>query len=97
MRIDVPAFSVGLPTRLSQINSSRLLSPPPKRVTEVISNLRGQYGGLELYNVYLVKADQQARLPVKDVRTLYEPLVEKELKIPLTPKRRERRIRLAKI
>ncbi len=97
LRIDMPAFNIGLPTRLSQINSSRLLDPPPSRVTDVLGNLQGQYGGLELYNVYLVKADQQARLPMQDVRTLYEPLIEKELKIPLTPKRRDRRIRLAKI
>ncbi|MFX1318480.1 MAG: DNA double-strand break repair nuclease NurA [Promethearchaeota archaeon] len=97
MRIDMPAFNVGLPTRLSQITSSRLLDPPPTRVTDVLGILLGQYGGLELYNVYLVKADQQARLPMQDVRTLYEPLIEKELKIPLIPKRRDRRIRLAKI
>ncbi len=95
MRIDMPAFSVGLPTRISQISSSRLLDPPPNRVTEVLGTLRGEYGGLELYNVYLVKADQEARLPMTDVRTLYEPLVEKELKIPLTPKRRDRRVRRA--
>jgi hypothetical protein len=97
LRIDMPAFSAGLPTRLSQITSTRLLDPPPTRVTEVLSNLRGEYGGLELYNVYLVKADQQARLPMNDVRTLYEPLIEKELKIPLIPKRRDRRIRRVRI
>jgi hypothetical protein len=95
MRIDMPAFSVGLPTRISQLSSSRLLDPPPDRVTEVLSTLRGEYGGLELYNVYLVKADQEARLPMRDVRTLYEPLIEKELKIPLILKRRERRVRRA--
>jgi hypothetical protein len=93
MRIDMPAFSAGLPTRISQLSSSRLLNPPPARVTEVLSTLRGEYGGLELYNVYLVKADHEARLPMRDVRTLYEPLIEKELKIPLIPKRRERRFR----
>ena len=95
MRIDMPAFSAGLPTRISQLSSSRLLDPPPARVTEVLSTLRGEYGGLELYNVYLVKADQEARLPMRDVRTLYEPLIEKELRIPLIPKRRERRVRRA--
>ena len=93
MRIDMPAFSAGLPTRIQQVSSSRLLDPPPSKVLEVLGTLRGQYGGLELYNVYLVQADQEARLPMSDVRTLYEPLVEKELKIPLIPKRRERRFR----
>ncbi|MFW9935347.1 MAG: DNA double-strand break repair nuclease NurA [Candidatus Thorarchaeota archaeon] len=95
LRIDLPAFSAGLPTRISQISSSRLLDPPPARVTEILRILRGEYGGLELYNAYLVKADQEARLPTSDVRTLYEPLIEKELKIPLIPKRRERRVRRA--
>jgi hypothetical protein len=95
MRIDMPAFSAGLPTRISQMSSSRLLDPPPTRVNEVLGTLRGEYGGLELYNVYLVKADQEARLPMSDVRKLYEPLIEKELKIPLTLKRRERRVRHA--
>ncbi len=95
MRIDMPAFNAGLPTRISQISVSRLLDPPPPRVTRVLGTLRGEYGGRELYNVYLVKADQEARLPMSDVRTLYEPLVEKELKILLTPKRRDRRIRHA--
>jgi hypothetical protein len=77
------------------MSSSRLLDPPPTRVNEVLGTLRGEYGGLELYNVYLVKADQEARLPMSDVRKLYEPLIEKELKIPLTLKRRERRVRHA--
>ncbi|MFX1510463.1 MAG: DNA double-strand break repair nuclease NurA [Promethearchaeota archaeon] len=95
MRIDMPAFSAGLPTRISQIAASRLLDPPPARVKEVLGTLRGEYGGLELYNVYLVKADQEARLPMSDVRKLYEPLIEKELKIPLILKRRERRVRHA--
>jgi hypothetical protein len=95
MRIDMPAFSAGLPTRISQITSSRLLDPPPPRITEVLRTLRGEYGGPDLYNVYLVAADQEARLPMRDVRTLYEPLIEKELKIPLIPKRRDRRIRIA--
>lgn len=93
MRIDMPAFSAGLPTRISEISSSRLLSPPPRRVTEVLQILQGEYGGPELYNVFLVRADQDARLPVGDVATLYEPLVEKELKIPLIPRRRDRRAR----
>jgi len=95
MRIDMPAFSAGLPTRISQLSTSRLLDPPPARIAEVLGILRSEYGGLELYNVYLVKADQEARLPMSDVRTLYEPLIEKELKIPLIPKRRERRVRHA--
>ncbi|MFX1576758.1 MAG: DNA double-strand break repair nuclease NurA [Promethearchaeota archaeon] len=95
LRIDLPAFNAGLPTRISQISSSRLLDPPPARVIEILRILRGEYGGLELYNAYLVNADQEARLPTRDVRTLYEPLIEKELKIPLIPKRRERRVRRA--
>lgn len=92
MRIDMPAFNAGLPTRISQISASRMLDPPPQRVTDVLKLLRGEYGGPELYNVFLVRADQEARLPMSDVTTLYEPLVEKELKIPLVPKRRDRRI-----
>ncbi|MFX0168880.1 MAG: DNA double-strand break repair nuclease NurA [Candidatus Hodarchaeota archaeon] len=92
LRVDVPAFSVGLPTRLSQVSSSRMLDPTPQRVIDILEILRSEYGGRELYNVYLVRADQEARLPIKDVTTLYEPLVEKELKIPLVPRRRDRRI-----
>ena len=95
MRIDMPAFSAGLPTRISQISAARMLDPTPQRVTEVLQLLQGEYGGPELYNVFLVRADQEARLPMSDVTTLYEPLVEKELKIPLVPKRRDRRIRYA--
>jgi hypothetical protein len=95
MRIDMPAFSVGLPTRLSQMSVSRMLDPPPSRVQTILQTLLGEYGGPELYNVFLVHADREARLPLKDVTTLYEPLVEKELKISLTPRRRERRLRYA--
>ena len=93
MRIDMPAFSVGLPTRLSQVSASRMLDPPPKRVLSILQTLLGEYGGPELYNVFLVHADREARLPIKDVTTLYEPLIEKELKISLIPRRRERRLR----
>jgi hypothetical protein len=95
LRIDVPAFSIGLPTRLSQISSSRMLSPPPQKILDILETVRGEYGGPELYNVYLVRADQEARLPVNDVTTLYEPLVEKELKLSLIPRRRDRRVRHA--
>ncbi len=93
IRIDMPAFNAGLPTRISEITASRLLDPSPSRVIEVLETLRGEYGGPELYNVYLVRADQEARLPDSDVTTLYEPLVEKELKLSLTLKRRDRRTR----
>ena len=89
----MPAFSVGLPTRLSQVSASRMLDPPPSRVQTILQTLLGEYGGPELYNVFLVHADREARLPLKDVTTLYEPLVEKELKISLIPRRRERRLR----
>jgi hypothetical protein len=95
LRVDMPAFSIGLPTRLSQVSSSRMLSPPPQKVLDILQTVRGQYGGPELYNVYLVRADQEARLPVNDVTTLYEPLVEKELKLSLIPRRRDRRFRYA--
>ncbi len=93
MRIDMPAFNVGIPTRLSQVSASRMLDPPPSRVQTILETLLGEYGGPELYNVFLVHADREARLPLKDVTTLYEPLVEKELKISLIPRRRERRLR----
>ena len=93
LRIDVPAFNVGLPTRLSQISASRILKPSPQKVLDILGIVRGEYGGPELYNVYLIRADQEARLPMNDVTTLYEPLVEKELKLSLIPRRRDRRVR----
>jgi hypothetical protein len=93
LRIDLPAFNVGLSTRVSEISQTRLLDPPPRRIEEVLQILQTEYGGPDLYNVYLVRADQEARLPVSDVATLYEPLVEKELKIQLISTRRNRRIR----
>lgn len=93
LRIDLPAFNAGLPTRVTDLSESRLLDPPPKRVEEVLQMLQASYGGQDLYNVYLVRVDQEARLPKSDVTSLYEPLVEKELKTPLILKRRDRRVR----
>ncbi len=92
IRVDMPAFNVGLPTRISELSSSKMLNPPPERIIKVLQILQSQYGGPELYNAYLTRADKEARFPISDVKTLYEPLIEKELKMPLIPRRRERRI-----
>jgi len=93
MRVDVPAFCLGRDTRVSDLKASRLLDPPPDEMEQLLQLLSGCYGGPDLYNVWLVKADQEARLPERDVRSLYEPLVERELRITLRPTRRERRVR----
>lgn len=93
LRVDVPAYNIGLPTRVSDISESRRLDPLPNRMEDVLQLLQAQYGGLDQYNVWLIRADQEARLPTRDVTTLYEPLVEKELKTSLTPTRRNRRAR----
>jgi len=93
MRVEVPAFCLGRKTRVSDLSASRILNPPPRGMNELLQMLRESYGGPDLYNVWLVKADQEARLPERDVRALYEPLVERELKITLRPTRRERRVR----
>ena len=96
LRLDVPAYNVGLPTTLSELSQSQRLDPPPARVEDILRFLRTGYGGPDLYNVWLVHADQEARLPESDFTTLYEPLVEKELKLPLVPTRRNRRARYAR-
>jgi len=96
LRVDVPAYNVGLPTTLSELSESQRLDPPPVRVEDILQFLRTGYGGPDLYNVWLVRADQEARLPESDFTTLYEPLVEKELKLPLVPTRRNRRARYAR-
>jgi hypothetical protein len=96
LRVDVPAYNVGLPTTLSELSESQRLDPPPVRVEDILRFLRTGYGGPDLYNVWLVRADQEARLPESDFTTLYEPLVEKELKLPLVPTRRNRRARYAR-
>ncbi|MFX1563666.1 MAG: DNA double-strand break repair nuclease NurA [Promethearchaeota archaeon] len=93
LRVDVPAYIIGLPTRVSDISESRKLDPLPERIEDVLQLLQSEYGGLDQYNVWLVRADQEARLPTRDVTTLYEPLVEKELKVQLKPTRRNRRAR----
>jgi hypothetical protein len=93
LRVDVPGYNVGLPTTLSELSQSQRLDPPPARVEEILQFLQTGYGGADLYNVWLVRADQEARLPETDFTTLYEPLVEKELKLPLRPTRRNRRAR----
>lgn len=96
LRVDVPAYNVGLPTTLSELSESQRLDPPPARIEDILQFLGTGYGGPDLYNVWLVRADQEARLPETDFTTLYEPLVEKELKLALVPTRRNRRARYAR-
>jgi hypothetical protein len=96
LRVDVPAYNVGLPTTLSELSESRRLDPPPARIEDILQFLRTGYGGPDLYNVWLVRAHQEAQLPETDFATLYEPLVEKELKLQLVPTRRNRRARQAR-
>ncbi len=95
LRIDVPASTIGLPDRLIDLKEPKRLDPPPEKLMQALALLQAEYGGLDLYNVWLVQADQEARLPVRDVTNLYEPLIEKELRISLSPLRRDRRIRRA--
>ncbi|MFX1562376.1 MAG: DNA double-strand break repair nuclease NurA [Promethearchaeota archaeon] len=95
LRVDLPAFNIGLPTRVSEISESRRLDPLPDRLGGVLQLLQAEYGGLDQYNVWLVRADQEARLPTRDVTTLYEPLIEKELKTQLALTRRNRRAKYA--
>lgn len=96
LRVDVPAYNVGLPTTLTELPESQRLDPPPARVEEILQFLQMGYGGPDLYNVWLVRADEEARFPESDFTTLYEPLVEKELRLPLVPTRRNRRARYAR-
>jgi hypothetical protein len=91
MRIDLPAFNVGLPQRVSEISKSTRLKPIPQRIETILQILQSDYGGQDLYNVWLVHADKEARLPERDVTSLYEPLIQKELKIQLIPTRGDRR------
>ena len=95
LRIDIPASTIGLPDRLIDLKEPKRLDPPPEKLLQALSLLQAEYGGLDLYNVWLVQADQEARLPDRDVTNLYEPLIEKELRISLSPLRRERRVRTA--
>ncbi|MFX1474731.1 MAG: DNA double-strand break repair nuclease NurA [Promethearchaeota archaeon] len=95
LRIDVPASTLGLPDRMTDLKEPKILDPPPDKLMQALALLQAEYGGLDLYNVWLVQADQEARLPERDVTNLYEPLIEKELRISLSPLRRERRARTA--
>jgi hypothetical protein len=93
LRIDIPASALGLPDRVIDLKEPKRLDPPPEKLMQALELLQLEYGGLDLYNVWLVQADQEARLPVRDVTNLYEPLIEKELRISLSPLRRDRRAR----
>jgi hypothetical protein len=95
LRIDIPASTLGLSERMTDLREPKILDPPPDKLMQALSLLQAEYGGLDLYNVWLVQADQEARLPDRDVTNLYEPLIEKELRISLSPLRRNRRTRTA--
>ncbi len=76
LRVDIPGWMVGIDTKIWE-------PPKPERmncnVDEVLSVLRGGYGGLQNYNIWLKRADEIARLGRQTVDNLYRQTLEREL------------------
>jgi len=62
-------------------------------VEELIGILKANYAGLLDYNVWLKRVDEEVKLHLKDVDTIYERVLEKELGLTLIHTRGYRRVK----
>ena len=60
---------------------------------ELICILKANYAGLLDYNVWLKRVDEEVKLHLKDVDTIYERVLEKELGLTLIHTRGYRRVK----
>jgi len=94
LRIDIPSWALGMPTsKLKDFEGVKIAENlDPHALNNLLNFLMTSYGGLENYNIWLTKADVDVRLGRNAMDTLYEPLLERELRTKLRHERRYRRV-----
>jgi len=81
MRVDVPSWAFGFDRSLKDLSG---VSPISGLDTgRVLSMLKLLFGGIRHYNVLLTSVDTEVRLKREVVDTMYLPLLEKRLRLPL--------------
>ncbi len=93
LRIDVPSWVLGIDKRMKD-NLESVFIENPGVVGTINSILRAGYAGLRNYNILLKRVDEEVRLTNKDLDSIYERVLEKELGTILTHTRRYRRVRI---
>nr|MDO8099306.1 DNA double-strand break repair nuclease NurA [Candidatus Njordarchaeota archaeon] len=97
LRIDIPSWVLRLSDTLSSLGAGSrsidLHNNLAKVLDEIISLLRSGYSGLEDYNIWLKRVDDEVKLRRVDMDTIYERVLEKELGVTLIHTRGYRRVK----
>ena len=78
LRVDIPAYILGIHERMQDIDWSRVLDVD---LSKIISILRSEHGGNYIHSIHLYAADMDARLPYEDFVEKYAPIIMKKLNV----------------
>ncbi len=93
LRIDLPAWVVGLKEKLSNIRGLTPLDPGLDGFRKVLGVVLSMYAGPKNYNVLLSRVDGRVRITRRVFDRIYERILERELDIIIAHERRYRRVR----
>jgi hypothetical protein len=93
LRMDVPSWALTSENQLSTLKENRFVKDEKGSLEELIGILKANYAGLLDYNVWLKRVDEEVKLHLKDVDTIYERVLEKELGLTLIHTRGYRRVK----
>ena len=94
LRIDVPSWALGMHSNtMKDFDGMKIVENfNTNALDNLLQLIMAGYGGLENYNIWLTKADEDVRLGRRTMDTLYESLLERELKTKLRHNRSYRRV-----
>jgi hypothetical protein len=88
LRIDVPTSCVGRHERIGDLDFDLL---PPETVLPIVQVLRGDYGGIQVYNALAYVSDLEVRLTKQKMYDIYLPMIADILGEEIRVDRSERR------
>lgn len=86
LRLDVPAWCLGLPERIGRPGPpapARWL-PDPSRMRPFVAEVMARYGGVGAHNGPLHVVDRVVRLPRRELETVILPVIARAVGVPLT-------------
>lgn len=89
LRVDVPAYDLGLDSRVAD-HQMRWLSDP-QQIEPVLRQLIAAYGGQTVYNAPLYAVDKRVRLSLRTVERVYLPILARHAGVRLQLDRGRRR------
>lgn len=93
LRIDLPAWVVGLKDKLGDVNGLVPLDPGLDGFRKVLGAILSMYAGPKNYNVLLSRVDSRVRITRRVFDRVYERILERELDIIIAHERRYRRVK----